>query len=341
MAWKDQHPNWRQKAAILGWGADRIARIAAGGDPGPRALAEYEALKGTGALAAAKERQVGGPVQSTTAFNESAYDLFNKTLTSWGIPVGNDMLDILRGAVIEGYTPQQIPLLIPQLEQTATWQNRFPGWKAFTANGYNQQTVGEYLALENQYHRILQAAGLPPGFYDDPSDFGKFIANNIAPEELQERVNAAVSLTNQVDPTARSLLMQFYGVGTGELAAYFLDPNRALPQLDRQYKAVNVAAYAKRAGLQLAAATRYEDLVDRGLTPQQAAQGFATVKSFTDNFGLLGQIHGISYSQSDAEEDVFFNNNEKRRKIANREVAAFSGRSGSQGGRSASTAGSY
>lgn len=276
-------------------------------------------------------------------FNQGAFDLFRNLLTSWGIPVGGDIEAIIRKSVIDGITPDQIELVIPDIQNTDTWNRRFPGWKQRVANGYNQISVGEYLALENSYKRIMQSAGLPVGFYDDVSDFGKFIANNMSPDELQSRVSAAVTLTNQVDPTARSLLQQFYGVGQGDLAAYFLDPNRAMPALDKQYKAVNVAAYAKRAGLDLAASSRYEDLVDRGVTEQMAAQGFSTVKQFSDTFGKLGEIYDDRFTQRDAEEDVFFNNNDKRRRLVARESAAFSARSGFQGGVSnrGSTAGSY
>lgn len=274
---------------------------------------------------------------------ESAYTLFASMLNSWGIPVGSDMADIIRTAVMDGIGPDQIDLIVPYLQATDTWKKRFSGWEKRVANGYNQISVGEYLALESAYYRILQANGLPSGFYDDPSDFGEWIANNVSPDEIQERVGNAMNLVRQVDPTARGLLTQFYGVGQGDLAAYFLDPKRALPTLQRQYEAVNVAAFAKKAGLNTMNSQYWEELVDKGVTAEAAAQGMATVGQFYRTLGNLGEVHGIEYTQSDAEADVFFNDNEKRRKIVQREVAAFSGRSGFQGGVSGrgSTAGSY
>lgn len=274
---------------------------------------------------------------------ESAYTLFASMLNSWGIPVGSDMADIIRTAVQDGIGPDQIDLIVPYLQATDTWKKRFSGWEKRVANGYNQVSVGEYLALESAYHRILQANGLPSGFYDDPSDFGEWIANNVSPDEIQERVGNAMNLVRQVDPTAKGLLTQFYGVADGDLAAYFLDPKRALPTLQRQYEAVNVAAFAKKAGLNTMNSQHWEELVDKGVTAEAAAQGMATVGQFYRTLGNLGEVHGIQYTQGDAEADVFFNDNEKRRKIVQREVAAFSGRSGFQGGvsGSGSTAGSY
>ena len=286
----------------------------------------------------------GGGGGVSTDENASAYRLFANILALWGIPVGADIAAIIQQAVVDGITPDMIDLIIPDIQNTNTWKQRFPGWHARVQHGYPQITVGEYLALEGAYHRIMQAAGLPSGFYDDPADFGNWIANNVSPDELQDRVNGAMDLVRQVDPTARGLLAQFYGVDAGGIAAYFLDPQRALPTLARQYEAVNVASWAARYGLNLMNSAHWEDLVDKGVTKEMAAQGYGTVKRFYDVLGNLGRIHGVQYGQTDAEQDVFFQNEAKRRQIVAAEVAAFSGSSGfRQTGLSGrgSTAGSY
>ena len=257
----------------------------------------------------------------------SAFDVFKDTLASWGIPVGADIEAIIKNAVIDGYTPDQIELIIPDIQATQTWKTRFPGWDKRVANGYNQITVGQYLDLENQYHQIMQSAGLPKGFYDDPSDFGEWIAGNVSPDEVQNRVALASDAVRKVDPVARDLLAKFYGVTAGDLTSYFLDQKRALPVLDKQYKAVNVAQYAAKAGLQVQGASHYEDLVDNGVSAEQAASGYNTVKTFADTFGQLGGVYGMDYTQQDAEKDVFFNQNDKRRKLSSLERASFSGSS--------------
>lgn len=348
MAWKDQHPNWLEKARALGWPSDVIQKIRQGGTPGPAKLAEYDSVSmrngqavfiNDGKVVAPAQQAPTNPASGPPAFNQGAYDLFRSMLSQWGIPMGADMEAIIRKAVIDGLGPQNIELVVPELQNTDTWNRRFAGWKARVANGYNQISVGEYLALENQYKRIMESSGMPVGFYDDYSDFGNLIAKNVSPDELQNRVQAAVTMVNEVDPTARALLSQFYGVGSGDIASYFLDPKRALPTLDKQYKAVNVAKFAARAGLDPVSATRYEDLVDRGVGEQQAAQGYSTVAQFADTFGKLASIYGGSYDVTDAEEDVFFNNSEKRSRLVRQESAAFSGRGGRVGSRD--TAGSY
>ena len=41
----------------------------------------------------------------------------------------------------------------------------------------------EYLATERSYRQIMQEAGVPTGFYDQTSDFTKFLASDISPAE--------------------------------------------------------------------------------------------------------------------------------------------------------------
>jgi hypothetical protein len=244
-----------------------------------------------------------------------------------GMKFDAELQTLVQNAMLAGYGPDKIDLIMPDLEKTQAFKNRFPGYAQRISNGYNAVSLGDYLQLENSYHRILQEAGLPAGFYDDPSDFGQWIANDVSPDEIQNRVQMATTEANKIDPTTRNLLAQFYGLGTGDIASYFLDSSRALPVIQRQYQTANVASFAQKAGLAVTDIGHYENLVDQGLTVDAAAQGFGTVKSLYDTVGRAASIYGDSYTQSDAENDVFFNQSDKRRQIMSKEQATFNGRS--------------
>lgn len=259
--------------------------------------------------------------------DQSAYKILSDFFSNLGIQSDAELQGLIQDAMTAGYGPDQIDLIMPELEKTKAFQNRFPGYAQRIANGYNAVSLGEYLQLENQYHQILQSNGLPAGFYDDPSDFAKWIANDVSPDEVQTRVQVAVNETQKIDPTTRNLLAQFYGVGTGDLTSYFLDTKRALPVIQRQYNSAMIATAAAHAGLKVNDISRYENLYDRGVTADQASQAYGTVKSLTDTVGQTGSIYGIQYTQADAENDVFFNQNDKRRKIIAAEQATFGGRS--------------
>ena len=78
-------------------------------------------------------------------------------------------------------------------------------------------------------------------------------------------------------------MQQLYGVGDAELAAYFLDPERAAPLLTRQARAAQIAARgAEQGGIQLTGALA-EDLARRGITEAEAQRGFAEI-------GALGEL---------------------------------------------------
>lgn len=257
----------------------------------------------------------------------SAYWILQEFFQSLGLVFDLELSNLIRDFALEGYGPQDIDLLMPQLEQTTAFKNRFAGYHQRVANGYNAISIYEYRQLENEYHRIMAEAGLPVGFYDDPSDYANFIANNVSVAEIQSRVDMAVKAAQSVDPTARDLMARFYGLGTGDVAAYFLDQSRALPVIERQYKAANVASWAQRVGFGVGAMDRYEALVDYGVTEEQAAQSYGTIKSLSDSVGGIAGVYGETYSQTDAEDDVFFGKSEKRRKLVSQEEATFRGRS--------------
>jgi hypothetical protein len=68
------------------------------------------------------------------------------------------------------------------------------------------------------------------------------------------------------------------------------------------------------------------------VTAEQAAQGYATVRALDDALGSAASVYGESYGQADAERDVFFNDNEKRRRIMAMEAGTFSGTTSGQQG---------
>lgn len=259
--------------------------------------------------------------------DKSSYKILADFFEGLGIKFDNQLEGLIRDAMEAGYGPDQIDLIMPELQETKAFKTRFPGFAKRVSNGYNALSLGDYLQLENNYHRILQQAGLPAGFYDDPSDFANWISNDVSPDELQTRVQVATNTAQQLDPTMRNLMAQFYGLSTGDIAAYFLDQKRALPVIQRQFQTAQLATAAARSGFAVNDIKRYENLLDRGVTAEQAASGYGTVRQLSDAVGQVASVYGENFTQTDAENDVFFNDSEKRRQILSREAATFSGNS--------------
>lgn len=110
------------------------------------------------------------------------------------------------------------------------FDQKFPGMALRKKNGYNAISIAQYLTYENTAHQMARAAGVPEGFMTS-TEIGQLIGNNVSTKELTERITQAYQVANTAAPETRNLLSQWYGIGPGTLAAYFLTPTKAEPML--------------------------------------------------------------------------------------------------------------
>lgn len=168
--------------------------------------------------------------------------------------------------------------MMTRIRETPEYARRFPGMAARRAAGLPAISEEQYLADETAYRQILRNAGMPTGFYDSPDDFGQFIANDVSPQELNFRVQQGYQAVAQADPSVRNSMRQFYGVTDGELAAYFLDPERASSLIEQQVATARIGAAAARQGFgQVADRAAAERMQRLGVTEQEASQAFGTL----------------------------------------------------------------
>ncbi|GAA4890964.1 hypothetical protein ACFPM3_20225 [Streptomyces coeruleoprunus] len=233
--------------------------------------------------------------------------------------------------VKQGYGADTIALL---LQDTKEYKVRFAANEARAKAGLAVLSPAEYLAAESAYRQVLDSAGMPKGFYDNPADFQKWIAGDVSPSEIKSRVDLATEAVGKVDPNYRGALFQMYGIGESEMAAYFLDRKRAEPVLKKQAAAAAIGAAALRRGF---AASRLdlEGYADLGITSQEAEAAYARI---SDNFeamlGIAGR-YGTTWTQREAEQEVFTpgaapafgaeNAFEKSKRLRSQERALFSG----------------
>ena len=186
-----------------------------------------------------------------------------------------------------GYSPETTTL---KLQETPEYKQRFIGNENRRKAGLPILNPAEYLSVESSYKKILKDAELPAGFYDQPDDFGKFIGGDISPTELQERVSIANQSLQNADKFYTDSLRTYYGLNTGDMIAYTLDPERALPSITRQQKAAQFGAEAARQGIQVAAPMAERFTGQLGVTQQEARQGFEQVAQILPEAQRLSQI---------------------------------------------------
>lgn len=182
------------------------------------------------------------------------------------------------------------------------------------------------MSLESAYRQILTAAGMPSGFYDQLSDFTDWISKDVAPQEISQRVDYAKRYVANQDPGTKQALRDFYGVGDNELAAYFLDRNKAVPLLEKQAQAIDIGAAAFDQGLSISK-DRAEHFADLG-AGGNARQAYATVAAALPDATRLSSIYGgDDVTQADLEDEALgglASAARKRQKLAGQEVASFS-----------------
>ena len=259
--------------------------------------------------------------------NQSAFDILTETLKYYGLisDTGDQSLleDVKAAWLGKTIGPDSgIDDIGIQLRNSKAFQDRFPANKQLQAQGKPQYSVREYLRLENDFKARLQEAGLPAGFYDDPSDFQNFIANDVSPDEVGARAQMGYQAVRQSNPQVIAEFKRLYGVNEGELAAYFIDPDRMRPTFDRyeaerQARSAQIAAQAtQQAGLSLGQ-QQAEELARAGVSQEQAQAGFTALGDTRELFqtSLAGEQQITEQEQIAG---TFNTNAEARQKIAAR-----------------------
>lgn len=190
-------------------------------------------------------------------------------------------------------------LLINSARNTATYKARFKGNEARVKKGLPELSPATYIKYEDAFKSALRRAGMPAGFYDDEASLATFIGNDVDPDELNERIQLGYQAVKQADPQVVAELRRLYPVGDGDLAAYFIDPERARPTFDkyeaqRQARAAAIAAEAQKQASMTLTQQEAESLARQGVTGETARQGF----------GAIEQSRGLFEPQMAGEEAI-------------------------------------
>jgi hypothetical protein len=288
----------------------------------------------------------GMPLPGTpefTAFQarQSAYDLLYQQMAAYGLQT---LVEPLKNLVLEGISPSEFTI---RLRDTAAYKQRFAANQARIQKGLRALSEAEYIGLEDQYQNVMRQYGLPASYYTRgdlgrQEGFEKFIAGDVSPVELEDRIQTAQRRVVNANPEVGIALRNFYpDITNGDILAYALDPNKAMDEINRKITAAEIGGAAVQAGL----TTNESDaqyLARYGITKEQAQQGYRTISGYLPRAQQLSSIYGKQveggpYTQASAEREVFgtpgaAEEERKRQRITQLEQAAFSGSSGLTGG---------
>jgi hypothetical protein len=170
----------------------------------------------------------------------------------------------------QGKSIEQIYL---DMRDTPEYKTRFPAMKELSAKGH-ALTEKEYVQLEQTYTGYAHNAGFPDGFLDK-DELTALIAGEVSPTEFKTRVDGAAMAVYSAPAETRAELERLYGVTPGQLTAYWLNPDKALPLIQKQFLAATSAGQATRAGFGSLNMTEAERIASFGLTPEATEKGFS------------------------------------------------------------------
>ena len=272
--------------------------------------------------------------------SQSAYDLLYEQFSQYGLGA---LVEPLKNLIKEGISPAEFTL---RLRATDAYKKRFAANQSRIQRGLRALSEAEYIGLEDQYQSIMRNYGLPASYYERgdmgrQEGFEKFIAGDVSPAELEDRISTAQNRITYANPEVSIALKTFYpDITNGDLIAYALDPDKALAQIKRRITAAEIGATAVQLGL-ATNVTDAEYLARYGVTKEQAQQGYRAVAETLPRASFLGDIYGEqglgAYTQQTAEQEVFnvpgaAEAAAKRRKLTQLEQASFSGSAGTTGG---------
>jgi LysM repeat protein len=312
--------------------ADAAAAAAANANAAnAAALAAANANALAAANAAAQQKaaedaaKAAAEAERVAAQRESIGKIIADRFAKYGLAsLGAKVLDLAR----QGYSEDTITL---ELQNTPEYQQRFAANATRIKKGLTVLTPAEYLANEDAYRQTLRAYGLTQ--FDNDAYVRQFIENDVSPSELSTRVSMAVQRVQNADPAIARTLKDYYGIGSTDMVAYVLDPNQQLPKIQRQIAAAEIGVAARVQGLETGVSVA-EQLAAQGITQAEAQKGYATIADILPTAQKLSEIYGTTlpgYNQAEAEQEVFntlASAQRKRKALTEREIATFSGKSG-------------
>jgi hypothetical protein len=263
----------------------------------------------------------------------SAYDLLLSEFRQYGL---ESLVTPLKDLIMNDVPKSEFTL---RLRETEPYKQRFAANQARIGKGLRALSEAEYIQLEDQYQDVMRRYGLPENYYTRgdlgrQEGFEKFLAGDVSPVELEDRIQTAQRRVINSNPEVLASLKAFYpDITNSDILAYTLDPKNAIEQIKRKVTAAEIGGAAMQAGLQTGL-PRAEELAAAGVTKDVAQQGFRTIADVAPRGGQLAEIYKQSpYTQTTAEAEVFglagsTEAARQRKKLTSLETAAFSGSAG-------------
>lgn len=212
-----------------------------------------------------------------------AVAILSQELESWGF--GQAAVNWAKQQIQSNNSIDQI---LYSLRQQDFYKNSIFGQVAAerTKQGLPAMTEAQILSYKDYAIGLAQQAGLPQGFITD-TELTTLMGSDVSTAELDARITQGYQAAIKTSPDVLQQLQDYYGVTPGQLAAYYLDPTRALPLIQNQFTSAQIGAQATRTGYGSIDQQTALLLAQQGTTDTTAKTGFTDLAKQHELFTAL------------------------------------------------------
>jgi hypothetical protein len=172
--------------------------------------------------------------------------------------------------VINGASDAEIEI---SLYDQPVFRQRFPMIFERSNKGFGAISVQEVLEYENRAKELAKSFGTTI----TNEDISHLIANDVSLTETQDRLGLAGQAVHMASTDLKAELNRLYGITSGDLVKYWLDPKKEAPVLQRRFAAASIAEQAARSGWGELTAGQGEGLAKLGMDAGAASKGFSAL----------------------------------------------------------------
>lgn len=191
------------------------------------------------------------------------------------------MTQWIKDALIAGKSEAEIQL---ELYDQPEFKARFPAIEARRQAGLTPVSPAEILEYEQRGREILRAAGLTSDTFTSSDYLQGLMVQDVSLAEVQGRINDGYLRVQMAPPEVKNMFGQFFGTsGEQALAQFFLDPEKAAPELERMATTAIVGGIGERYQLQISQQLARE-VADTGVSDAAIWQGFQRLDTMKSIF---------------------------------------------------------
>lgn len=161
-----------------------------------------------------------------------------------------------------------------EMRGTREYRERFPAMAELSKRGlaFSEEA---YIQFEQGVRNLSSQFGLPMNIYGTRKYVADLLVNDIALTEVQSRMQLASAASTTAPLEVRRNAQRLYGVTPGQWASIWMETDRTLPELEKQFAAASLAGEVTIANLGDISRTMAERLVESGISREQARQGLS------------------------------------------------------------------